>query len=131
MSLEPRESECLFDIQAILNQQLAVLNRMMEKIMSTTPVSQASFDAALAQYTTSFNALLTAVGSVETGLSAVEAALVAAQGSQTPVDLSGELATLQNLQAEVSSAQTSAQAAIAGLPTAPTPTPTPSVHKAT
>lgn len=104
--------------------------------MSTTPVSQATFDAALGTLNTTVSALLAVGQSIGVGLTNLEASLAAAQGSSTPVDLSGELATVQNMQTELATAVTGAQAALVGIPTAdqPTPptttTPTSSVHKA-
>jgi hypothetical protein len=105
------------------------LTEILERLMSTTPVSQASFDAALNDLVTGFNALVTTGQAVADGLVKVEAALVAAQGSATPADFSAELAIVQGLQAQIATDQTAAQALVAGLPTLPippqAPTPTP------
>lgn len=98
-----------------------ILSFILWRFMATTPVSQATFDAALVQLNTAFTTLLTSQKSVETGLAAVEAALVAAQQKPGSVDFSGELATVQNLQAEVAQASADAAAAIASLPTPPAP----------
>lgn len=109
-----------FETLKVEEQILCVLKLILERLMSTTPVSQASFDAALSQLNTAFTSLLNAVQSVETGLASVEAALTAAQGNPGNTDFSGELATVQNLQAEVAAAQATANAAIQSLPTPPT-----------
>lgn len=102
---------------AVLNKILAVLTQLSEKpIMSTTPVSQATFDAALAELVTGFNNLVATGQQVATGLAQVEAALVAAQGAQPTIDLTQELAIVQGLQAQIATDQTAAQALIAGLP---------------
>lgn len=94
------------------------------RLMSTPPVTQATFDAALVELNTAFTTLLTSQQNIITGLSAVEAALVAAQQNPGSTDFSGELATVQNLQAEAAQAQANAQAAIASLPTPPPAPPT-------
>lgn len=112
-----------YETLKIQEQILQVLNLILERLMSTTPVSQASFDSALSQLNTAFTSLLNAVQSVETGLAAVEAALTAAQGNPGATDFSGELATVQNLQAEVAAAQATANAAIQSLPAPPATTP--------
>ena len=96
---------------------LVLLTLIFWRVMGTTPVSQATFDTALTQLNAAFTTLLNAVQSVETGLTAVEAALTAAQQNPGSTDFSGELATVQNLQAEVSAAQATATAAIESLPT--------------
>lgn len=94
------------------------------RLMATPPVTQATFDAALVELNTAFTTLLTSQQNIITGLSAVEAALVAAQQNPGSTDFSGELATVQNLQAEAAQAQANAQAAIASLPTPPQAPPT-------
>lgn len=119
---DDRSEQLLRAIYEVLQQQLAVTSRIMEKVMSTSPVTQASFDAALSTFSAAFGSLLTAVQSVETGLAAVEASLAAASGTSGS-DFSGELATIQNLQAQVAAASTSAQQAITSLPTADQPAP--------
>lgn len=101
------------------------LTEILERLMSTTPVSQASFDTALNDLVTGFNALVTTGQAVAAGLAAVEAALVAAQGSTTPVNLAAELAIVQGLQAQIATDTAAAQALVAGLPTLPTPPPPP------
>lgn len=114
-----------FEADSILVQINKTLTLILERLMSTNPVSQATFDAALQNLNTAFNNLVTTGQSVAAGLAAVEAALTAAQGSTTPTDFSAELAIVQNLSAEIATANTEAQALVAGLPASPTPTPTP------
>jgi hypothetical protein len=111
----------LLSLMTVVVVQIYTLRRT---ILATPPVTQQAFDAALGTLTSTIQGLVDTVGNVETGLTAVEAALTAAQGSSAPVDLSAELATVQNLQAEVATATAAAQAALASIPASPAPAPT-------
>jgi hypothetical protein len=115
--------DTLLRIEQLLINQLEVLICIKEKIMSTTPVSQATFDAALATLNTTLSSLLSVGTSIGTGLVNLEAALLAAQQNPGTTDLSGELATVQNMQAELGTALTDAQAVLAGIPAAEQPAP--------
>jgi hypothetical protein len=108
-------------VERLLNEILAVNTKILERLMATTPVSQATFDTALSQLSQALQTLLNTGQTVATGLTNIEAALTAAQGSTTPVDFSGELATVQNLQAEITAAQASAQQLITTIPAADLP----------
>lgn len=89
--------------------------------MSTPPVTQAAFDAALSQQSGLLTTLLSLVGELGVGLSNVEATLIAAQGSATPVDLSGELAAVQTMQAQIAQTTTAVQTELAAIPAADQP----------
>ena len=99
--------------------------------MSTSPVSQATFDAALAALNTTLSNLLTLGATIGQGLANLETALTAALANPGQVNLAGELATVQNMQQELSTALSDAQTVLAGIPAAeqPAPTSTPSVEK--
>lgn len=106
----------------ILAYSKALLSIIKEKVMSTIPVTQAQFDTALATFNAAFASLTTALQSLVTGLSNVEASLAAALANPGTVDLTGELATIQNLQSESATALAEAQTAISGIPAPDQPT---------
>lgn len=125
--------DTLFRIEQLLIKQLELQIKIAEKIMSTSPVTQATFDTALASINSSLSQLLAVGQSIGTGLSNLEAALLAAQQNPGTTDFSGELATVQNMQAELTAALSGAQQALSSIPTAeqPSPTPSSSVEKKT
>lgn len=100
---------------------LIALGTLIRIYMATPPVSQATFDAALNQQSSLLQTLLTLVGELGVGLSNVEASLIAAQGSATPVDLTGELASVQAMQAQISNTTATVQQEISAIPTADQP----------
>lgn len=114
---------------ALLERQIQLLSSInsylekMEKHMATNPpVSQATFDAALSDVNTALSQLLAVGQQVGAGLVKIEADLAAKSGD---VDLSGELATVQNMKAQLADALQGAQTALASIPSADQPDPTP------
>jgi hypothetical protein len=118
--IEDSQAESL--LEKILN-ILNSINSNLEKIMSTPPVTQAAFDTALSTLNSTLTQLLAVGQQIGVGLTNLETALQAAQQNPGQIDFSGELATVQNMQAELATAITGANAALASIPTAEQPQP--------
>lgn len=106
-------------------QELCKINSNLEtiqKVMSTNPpVTQATFDAALSQVNAALTGLLSVGQNIGQGLQNLEAALLAAQQNPGSTDLSGELAIVNNMQAELVEATTNANTLLSSIPTAEQP----------
>src|SRR5262249_60959947 len=111
--------------------QIVSAIKQQQNRLITMAIDQAAFDQQLAQTVTQVVDLVSDVATQTQSINTTVQAIIdkIAQSGGQPVDLSAEAAQLTSMQDGLTNAKASLDQIASGLPTAPTPPPTPTAKK--